>query len=765
MLSRDFNKGWQFLIDGKTEDVTLPHDFMIGTDRTANSPTGADYGFFQPCKGTYIKHIEKDPSASKHFIKFDGVMGLTEVFVNGDLVKFHPYGYTSFICDISDFLHDGVNELKVNVDATAQPASRWYTGAGIYRDVELLTSDSDYIQPWGVVITVDKIDNNNAYVTVDVDIFASARSEAEISINVPEINHITSRSTWLEEGDNHFRFKTILHNIERWTLESPVLYSAEVILKTENSLDKETINIGIREIACDPEKGFLLNGEPVKLYGTCNHHDNGIVGASSYRSAEERRVRILKENGFNAIRCAHNPPSKMLLDVCDRMGMLVIDEIFDCWVAGKRPHDYHLWFNQYAEEDITAMVKRDRCHPSVVMWSTGNEIYERGGMNNGYYLGKMIADTIRKHDKTRFLTHAFCHFWDNWEFSKKMEETADYPADKLDFWCEKIGPQAGNLDVLGYNYLTHRMEKDVRRFPEHLFAVTESYPLDAVWTKHLMDALPQLVGEFVWTGWDYFGETGIGHITYDTDSAPGWGLTPHPNHISDCGDFDICGFKKAPSYYRDAAWYEGSVHILSADPDNYGRKYSISSWGFYNVDRTWTYSGKEGKMTTVHLYTTAPECELFQDGISLGKKAPNYKGVAEFEVEYKPGKLEALSYENGLVVGKDELLTVGSATNMTIEVDLTGESGKADLVYAEITLRDENGNPAWEANDEVTVTVKGGKVLGTGSGRVDDEHIYTSNVCSVYHGKLLAAIIPLENDIQIFASTENLNAESKVSLN
>lgn len=765
MLSTNFNKGWQLTLNGKTEDVTLPHDFMLGTDRTPNSPTGPNYGFFQPCKGVYTCKLEKDPSASKHLLKFDGVMGVCEVYVNNNRVTFHPYGYTGFTSDIGRYLNDGENDIRIEVDATGQPASRWYTGAGIYRDVELLTSDSDYIQPWGVKIAVDKIDDNDAYITVDVDVFASTHGEAEICLNVPEINHTTSRRTWLEEGDNHFSFKTILRNIERWTLESPVLYSAEVTLKTETSLDKEPVTIGIRELAWDSKKGLLLNGESVKLYGTCNHHDNGIVGAASFRSAEERRVRILKENGFNAIRCAHNPASTMLLDVCDRMGMLVIDEIFDCWASGKTAYDYHLWFNKYAEEDITAMVKRDRNHPCVIMWSTGNEIYERGGKNNGYYLGKMIADTIRKHDKTRPVTHAFCYFWDNWEYSKKMDETADYPADKLDFWCEKINPQAGNLDILGYNYLTHRVEKDIHRFPEHLFAITESYPLDAVWVKREMDKYPQLIGEFVWTGWDYFGETGIGHITLGVDSTPGWGLAQHPNHIANCGDFDICGVKKAPSYYRDAAWYNGSVHILTRDPDRFDVKYSISSWGFYDVDRTWTYTGKEGKKSTVHLYTAAPECELFQDGVSLGKKTPNYKGVAEFEVEYKPGKLEACAYENGLIVGKDELFTVGAATQLAIEADLTGESGKADLIYAEITLRDENSNVAWEANDEITVTVKGGKVLGTGTGKVDNEHNYTTNACEAYHGRILAAIVPLEDEVEIFASTDKLSAECKVCLN
>lgn len=343
-----------------------------------------------------------------------------------------------------------------------------------------------------------------------------------------------------------------------------------------------------------------------------------------------------------------------------------------------------------------------------------------------------------------------------WRFSGNgKDETADYPAEKPDFWCEKIMPQAGNLEILGYNYMTHRIEKDSVRFPEHLFAITESYPLDAVYVKRVMDEYPQLIGEFVWTGWDYLGETGLGHVVYNVDSTPGWGLTPHPEHISNCGDFDLCGNKKSPSYYRDAAWCDGAVRILSMDPDKADKVYSISSWGFYDVNRAWTYPGKEGKMTKVHLYTTAPECELFQNGVSLGKKAPDHKGVALFEVEYQPGKLEAYAYKNGSTVGTDELSTVGEASALSV---------KADLIYAEITLRDEYGNVAWNADDEITVTVSGGKVIGTGSGKIDDTHNYTENVCRAYHGRMLAAILPKENSVIVTAKTDKMTAEITVLL-
>lgn len=754
---------WHFSGNGITEPVTLPHDFMLGTARTPDSPTWADYGYFQPCKGTYTRKIVKTASA-EHFLRFDGVMGLCEVYINNEHVKFHPYGYTAFICDIGRYLHDGENDLRVEVNAMDQPASRWYTGAGIYRDVELLTSEKDYIKPWGITVKVLGVDGSDAQVEFVAEVVSSEPQTAKLTFDIPEIGFSMVRSTWLNKGKNSFSAKAVLHGVSLWTPDEPMIYTCCAALSTGESSDTYSTTFGVRTVVCDPERGLVLNGEPIKLYGTCNHHDNGIVGAASFRSAEERRVRILKENGFNAIRCAHNPASSMLLDVCDRMGMLVIDEIFDCWAVGKKDYDYHRWFDMYAKEDVASMVVRDRNHPCVIMWSTGNEIHERAGRSDGYNIGKMIADTIKENDDTRLLTHAFCHFWDNMEYNNLANETFDLPADQPDFWCEKIAPQAGSLDVLGYNYMTHRIDKDEKIFPAHVFAITESYPMDAVWVKNEMDKHTSLIGEFVWTGWDYFGETGLGHIVYDVDSAPGWGLTNHPEHISNCGDFDICGFKKSPSYYRDAAWKKGSVHILSVDPDNFGRKKAYSGWGFYDSARTWTYSGKEGRMTEVHLYTTADECELMLNGKPIGKKSPDNKGIAVFEVEYTPGKLEAVAYIDGKISGRDELCTTGMPVEVTISPDTTGKSGKTDLVFAEITLLDENGNVSWEADTEITVTAEGGKVIGTGSGKVDDEHDYTENNCRAYHGKILAAILPESDSVVINASTEAMSAKCEVKL-
>lgn len=760
MKKNALRRNWTCKLNGETQNVTIPNDFMVGTARRADSTTADDGGYFIPGRAEYRTIFHADPSAAHHFLRFDGVMGLTEVYVNHNLVKFHPYGYTSFICCADEVIREGENELWVSADTTAQISSRWYTG-GIIRDVELLTAEEDYICPNSIFVRTKNLYHDKASVQIDWKVYSNTAQTAAVKIAVAEPGVTLTRYIRLEKGENAYSVRTMLHDITPWTPDTPQLYTCTVSLETEHAKDEDAVTFGIRTVECDPNEGLLLNGKPIKLYGTCVHHDNGIIGAASYRSAEERRVRILKENGFNAIRCAHNPPSAVMLDACDRLGMLVIDEIFDAWRIGKRNYDYHIWFDRYWAEDTDSMVLRDRNHPSVIMWSTGNEIPEKNGISGGFATSKMIADRIRMHDDTRPLTHAFCSFWDNPEYSRKENETLNTPADSFDFYADRIRYTAGTLDVYGYNYLLWRMEKDEVRFPDMLFVMTESFPMDAVQVKKYMDKHPRMIGEFVWTGWDYFGETGIGHVKYGEDVTGTGGLTRFPNHIADCGDFDICGNRKAPSYYRETAWDDGCIRILTADPEKTGKKYAISAWGFYDVGRTWTYPVKDGMMTAVHVYTMAEECELWQDGVSLGRKTPSEKGIAIYEVPYKPGTLTAVSYRNGEIAGRDELSTIGTAESIRVtarDID--------DLIYAEIELLDADNNIAWNACHDVAVTAENAVVVGTGSGKIDTDHIYTATNCAAYHGRVLAAILPDEGaeNVKITATAADMTASITVKL-
>ncbi|MBQ2277341.1 MAG: hypothetical protein II333_02120, partial [Clostridia bacterium] len=377
-MKKQYLKKWKFSGYGSTYEVTVPHDYMLAAKRTADSPTGADGGYFNPSRAAYETTFTADPSAAHHILHFDGVMGLCEVYVNGNLAGRHSCGYTPFFCTADDFLTEGENHVRVNVDMTAQPCSRWYTGSGLFRTVEVLTAGEDYIAPYGIFAKTLRISGDDAYVAVETTVIADRPKTAELTVRIGGFAVLTRR-VWLNRGENTIPVKTMLHGITAWTPETPEMVDVTVTLTTDKAADSASVSFGIRTVENDPERGFLLNGKPVKLYGTCNHHDNGIVGAASFRSAEERRVRILMENGFNAIRTAHNPPSAVLLDVCDRMGMLVIDELFDAWRLGKRDFDYHIWFDENFEKDTALTVQRDRNHPSVVLWSTGNEIAEKNG--------------------------------------------------------------------------------------------------------------------------------------------------------------------------------------------------------------------------------------------------------------------------------------------------------------------------------------------------------------------------------------------------
>jgi beta-galactosidase len=677
-------------------------------------------------------------------------MGLCEVSVNRQLAAFHPYGYTGFFCDLSPYLKDGENELTVTADTTAQVSSRWYTGGGIYRNAELLTAGTDYLLPWGIYVKTLRLYDGAAAIEAEIRIRASRAGEGTLTVTAAGASH--THHIHADEGENTYSFRYMLKNVSLWTPDTPVLYDCSAELDLNGQKDADSVSFGVRTADTDPERGLLLNGKPVKLYGACIHHDNGIVGAASFRSAEERRVRILKENGFNAIRTAHNPPSAVMLDVCDRMGMLVIDEIFDCWRVGKKEFDYHLWFEKYWEEDTRSMVLRDRNHPSVVLWSTGNEIPEKNGSSNGYHTHKGILDVIRTLDPTRPVTHAFCTFWDNWDLEQQAQKENGLGAETLDFWAKRTMPIADLLDVSGYNYLYDRLDKDEIRFPDRLIAMTESFPLDAVLCAERLESDPRFIGEFVWTGWDYFGETGIGHVTYGGGGG-GYGLTGHPAHIANCGDFAVTGFKKPQSFFRDAAWELRPVTVLSSDPAKFGQEYAISSWGFYDAENSWTWPGTEGKKTEVFVFTRAYEAELFVNGESVGRKKPDKNGTAKFEADYHPGKLTARAYgPDGECVGEDEIVSTGEWETIGIRADKTGKSGAADLLFLEISLLDKNGSVSFTADDEIEITVEGGTVLGTGSGRVDDEHIYTDAKCRAYHGMLLAAVRPESADCTVTVS-------------
>jgi beta-galactosidase len=519
-----------------------------------------------------------------------------------------------------------------------------------------------------------------------------------------------------------------------WSMESPFLYTLRTdLLRNGKTIETAETTFGVRTVSVDAQNGFRLNGKTINLKGACVHHDCGLLGAASYRRAEERKVELLKANGFNAVRCAHNPPSTAFLDACDKLGIVVMDEAFDCWNEGKQAYDYNLYFAEYWKKDMASMVLRDRNHPGVVMWSTGNEIIERNGRSNGYALAKELADFVRGLDPTRPVANALCDLWSD---NIRPDFETDDPFAVL---TEKF---AEPLDVVGYNYLLPLLEKHASLYPNRVIAATETYPMEAFDGWQAVENLSHVIGDFVWTGLDYLGEAGIGHVWYDGE---GTFSGAYPWNQAFCGDIDVCGFKRPQSYYRDFVWGIGtSPYIAVYKPQFYGREADIARWGWPDVVGSWSWPGYEGKPIAVEVYSGGDEVELLLNGKSLGKRPAGkaHKYTAAFDFTYEPGELAAVTYENGREVYRSALKTASSPAAIRLTPDraaLNREWG--DLSFVTVELLDGSGNVAHHADDELYFTVSGaGSLIAVGNGNPKSEEMYVGAVRRIHEGRAMAVV-------------------------
>ncbi len=565
--TRSFDAGWKFLRDSiegaeqpsyddsKWRMVDVPHDWSIEDLPNQNddnivgpfdkSSIGATAtGYTVGGIGWYRKKFSLAPSDTNKAISicFDGVYMDADVWINGNHLGNHPYGYTSFYYDITSYCKPvgEANIVAVRVRNTGQN-SRWYSGSGIFRHVWLTVTDRVHIKQWSVYITTSDISKKMATVNIAADI-VNATSDARnvilhTSIIDPSEKRVSSFDAKQDVAANAAASATQELKLPLpvlWSPASPKLYRAEVEVISEGQvLDKTTSTFGIRSLQFSADAGLVLNGERILLKGGCMHQDNGLLGSAAIDRAEERRVALMKANGFNAIRCSHNPPSPAFLDACDRLGMLVIDEAFDMWEVGKNPQDYHRFFDDWWQRDIQSMVLRDRNHPSVILWSIGNEISERGD-TSGVRIAKQLTDEIHRLDPTRLTTAAICEFWDH--PGRPWEQTA---------------PAFTYLGVGGYNYQWGHYEPDHEKFPQRIMVGTESVPKDAFDNWQQVKKHSWVIGDFVWTGMDYLGETGIGHAITDSQKNM---LMEWPWFNAFCGDIDLVGNKKPQSYYRDVLW-------------------------------------------------------------------------------------------------------------------------------------------------------------------------------------------------------------------
>ncbi len=704
----------------------------VGPFDAAQSAGGPATGYVVGGTGWYRKHFTLPPSDSgKHVaIGFDGVYMNSDVWLNGRHLGNHPYGYTPFVYDLTPYLKPAGQEnvLAVQVKNTGKN-SRWYSGSGIYRHVWLTVTDPVHIPVWGVQVVTTNISKTTATVNVFTEIENDRGAEVAIRLRTrllgpdgkatkPQESEVRVPAGKQQEFTQEFSVsKPVL-----WSLNNPALYRAEVeLLDAKQVVDHAGIPFGIRTLRFTVTNGFELNGEVVKLKGGCLHHDNGPLGSATIDRAEERRVELMKAYGFNAIRTSHNPPSPAFLDACDRCGVLVMDEAFDCWAQGKNSDDYHLYFKDWWQRDLESMIRRDRNHPSVILWSVGNEIPERADAS-GVAICEQMIPVIRQLDPTRPITEAICEFWERSGWA----------------WTN-TAPGFAPLEVGGYNYQWRQYVPDHKAFPERIMVGTESYPGQVFDNWQAVLAHPWVIGDFVWTAWDYLGETGIGNAVLDNENNP----TGFPWFNAWCGDVDICGFKKPQHYYREVIWGDARVNLGVHAPIPPGRHENVSGWGWPDERQSWTWPGSDGKPLDVTVYSSCQSVRLELDGKEIATQ-PVDKMVARFKVPYQPGQLRAIGLTHGKRVASASLRTAGEPAAIRLTADRASiHAERNDLAYITVEIVDQHGTVDPNAAIPVHFTVTGaGELAAAGSPAPNDAASFHLPVHKTYQGRGLAILRP-----------------------
>src|ERR1700722_11683361 len=712
MIRVPFNDDWEFRprvspfaelggAAASSQRVTLPHDAMIGQQRAAPdgeaTREGGAVAYFPGGAFEYRKTfaVPEEHRGRRILVEFEGVYRDAMVYVNGDYAGPRPYGFSLFRIDADRFLRFGADN-EIRVEARAHKDSRWYTGAGIYRDAWLLAGGLVRAGPDGVRVTTPDIDSERAVVEVatrvENDSVAIAAAGIVTEIRDPAGNVVasdTSQVSLLPSEPAIARQRLYIRGPALWSPDSPALYTVSVTLTDENGeTDAETVSFGIRSLQLDPERGLRINGETVKLRGACVHHDNGVLGAATFARAEERRVQILKDAGFNAIRMSHHPMSKAMLGACDRLGVLVMDEAFDMWTSAKSDFDYSLHFSQWWERDIEAMVAKDVNHPSVILYSIGNEIPETGSAAGAAW-GRRLAEKVRSLDGSRYVTNAIngmlAALDDLAALRSQPGEDAGLnalmadPADMMnaisssDLVTRRTAESFSVLDVAGINYAEARYDLDRDLFPNRIIVGSETFPtrIDGNW--RLVKRHGNVIGDFTWTGWDYLGEVGIGRPQYATTdgSRPAF-AAPYPYLLAGCGDIDITGHRRPASYYREIVFgLRARPYLAVRRPEHYGETFAGTPWAWSDSLASWTWPGSEGSPVTVEASSDADEVELLVNDRSLGRRpaGEKHRFRAEFDTRYQPGELVAVAYAGGAEAGRHVLRSAVGPVLLQAEAD------------------------------------------------------------------------------------------------
>lgn len=725
--ANDFNdSGWRKL--------DLPHDWSIEGKIHPKNATGGGGGYFPSGIGWYRKTFQVPDAwkAKKTAIYFEGVYMNSEVFINGKSLGVYPYGYSSFSYDLTPYLNFGKeNVIAVKVDNSQQMNSRWYSGSGIYRHVWIMAADPVHVAHWGVDISTPGVSSKKATVLVKTKVKNETASAQSVVVKTLLWNK-NSKSA----GNGQVKVevpanseKEITQSIQvsnpmLWTPETPYLYQAQIqVLKDKKVLDDTKTNFGIRSIKFTAENGLQLNGKTVKINGGCVHHDNGCLGAAAFDRAEERKVELLKAGGFNAVRTSHNPPSEAFLDACDRLGLLVMDESFDCWKIGKNSNDYAKYFDQWWKKDLQAMILRDRNHPSIVMWSIGNEIAERG-KPEAVETAKMLLQEVKKIDTTRPVTSAVVNF-DKWE---------------------NLDPLINVHDVAGYNYNLHTAPDDHKRVPSRIIVQTESYPKDAFNNWKLVQENNYVIGDFVWTAMDYLGESGIGRYYYSGE-VPGqhWENDFFPYHGAYCGDIDLIGWRKPISHYRSMLYNTNEkLYMAVREPAPEPLEIKETWWSVYPTWESWTWPGFEGKTVQVEVYSKYPKVRLYLNDKLVGeqKTSKEEQFKATFSVPYSQGILKAVGVENDKEMESTILQTANDAAKIKLIADrkeILANGQDLSFITIEITDKDEIFQP--NAVNRLHFKIEGpGVIAGVDNADLKDYEQYVGDTRKAWKGRALVVI-------------------------
>ncbi len=777
--------------NGKSVIVNLPHDAMVHEERTPDTANGTQTGYFPGGTYTYTKvlHAPEEWADKTVTVEFEGVYESAMVYLNDNLIGTQHYGYSNFYVSLDKFLNYGEdNILMVIANNEHEKNSRWYSGSGIYRDVNLMVGNLIHIVPDGVKIDTPSVSAESSTVEITATVTNASRKNEKIQV-VSEILYAgevvaadSSVVTMFGGETEEVHQRVAISGAKLWDDVNPNLYQLKVeLIAGEEVLDECEEAFGIRRLELDAEHGLRMNGRQVKLRGSCIHHDNGVIGAATLPDAEDRRCRQMKEAGFNAIRSAHHPMSRAMLAACDKYGMLVMDEFTDMWTKHKNNNDYAYCFLEDMETEVTRMVEKDYNHPSVVIYSVGNEIPEVGTAR-GAQINRRLCNLIHRLDSSRFTTNAINGLVSSGarmgsiiqdvmaQFASQEQENEaavqtetggnsdganavnsmmammlGSVADAVachPLMTETVEETCQSMDICGFNYLTGRHELEKQIHPNKTVLGTETFPGDIVCLWDIVERNDHVLGDFTWTGYDYIGEAGSGTFYYDgTQNFAG----AYPDRLAYMGDINLIGYRRPISYLREIVYgLRHAPYIAVERVDKYGMQHSQTAWMWKDNVASWTWPGYEGKPANVDVYSDADEVELFLNGKSLGRKPAGKAAgfTATYEMTYEPGELVAVSYTSGVESGRDVLKTAGVETVLTVDVENeTLRANGEDLAFITVRLTDEAGEDKLFEKKVVTVSTEGAGTL-QGFGNADPRGIgsYDDTTWETFDGYVMAVV-------------------------